>query len=270
MNNNSQITINVSYDQQNHTFNVNHNISISGLKQMLFTHFQIDTMTYCLLYKSYKLSLEDNRPLFTILTKEKYPLFFIMKKSAIKSVKKKTSSVTIYSKMPENKFLKIITEFFKSKYLPFQAKIENNTMGIYNVQFQNESIAHDFNIFYQNRKKQEQLTNYLPIIHSSSSAHSVSTLNSKSFKKTNHKTLPKINRSSSSQYMCPEERRIHEAFLDKKNWYKKEGFIVSVGKYSMRPRYISNYVNMTPSEPPVNHKYRDVNKKKWITEKGFC
>jgi hypothetical protein len=67
-----------------------------------------------------------------------------------------------------------------------------------------------------------------------------------------------------------EEKRRHEAFLDKQNWINKEGFIVSVGKYSMKIKDISNYVGMTPSEPPVNYKYRIVNKKKWITPKGFC
>ena len=61
---NSQITINVSFNQQNHTFTINHGISIAELKQMIFTHFQIDTMTYCLLYKSYKLSLEEYNKMF--------------------------------------------------------------------------------------------------------------------------------------------------------------------------------------------------------------
>lgn len=269
---NSQITINVSFNQQNHTFTINHGISIAELKQMIFTHFQIDTMTYCLLYKSYKLSLEDKRPVFTILTKEKYPLFFVMKKSAVKKLKQKKqplSVVTIRSKMPETKFLKLLNDFFKSKYIPFQAQIDNQTLGVYNVKFQNETIAQEFHEFFEMRLKSERLMNHLPILHSSSSA-SVNTSSSKISKRTNKTYLPKINRSVSSRYMCPEEKRIHEAFLDKKNWINKAGFIVSAGKYSFHDRYISNYVNMTPSEPPVNHKYREINKKKWITEKGFC
>ena len=137
------------------------------------------------------------------------------------------------------------------------------------MKFQNETIAQEFHEFFEMRLKSERLMNHLPILHSSSSA-SVNTSSSKISKRTNKTYLPKINRSVSSRYMCPEEKRIHEAFLDKKNWINKSGFIVSAGKYSFHDRYISNYVNMTPSEPPVNHKYRDVNKKKWITEKGFC
>ena len=33
--------------------------------------------------------------------------------------------------------------------------------------------------------------------------------------------------------------------------------------------FIPNYVNATPSEPPLNHKYREVNKNKWINKSGF-
>ena len=48
-----------------------------------------------------------------------------------------------------------------------------------------------------------------------------------------------------------------------------KGFCVSVGKYSFPPKYISNYVQMTPSENPLTYRFRPVNKLKWITKKGF-
>ena len=55
----------------------------------------------------------------------------------------------------------------------------------------------------------------------------------------------------------------------KKKFLNKKGFFVSVGKYSMKPNYIGNYVQMTPSESPLNFKFRVDNKNKWLTKKGF-
>ena len=39
-------------------------------------------------------------------------------------------------------------------------------------------------------------------------------------------------------------------------------------KEVVRP-FISNYVRATPSESPLCHHFRDVNKSKWIDKKGF-
>ena len=64
--------------------------------------------------------------------------------------------------------------------------------------------------------------------------------------------------------MSEEEKYSREKFLDKKNWINKSGFIVSVGKYTMKSNnFIPNYVHATPSEPPLNHKFREIDKNKW-------
>ena len=75
---------------------------------------------------------------------------------------------------------------------------------------------------------------------------------------------------NSSPYIGDYEQRIKKEKEDKKNWYDQKGFILSVGHYSMKPNYISNYVTLSKSESPLNHKFRNVEKKKWMTEKGFC
>ena len=75
---------------------------------------------------------------------------------------------------------------------------------------------------------------------------------------------------NASPYISEEEKRLQEYIQDKKNWIDKKGFVSSVGHYSFHPNYIKNYVQLTPSESPLNHKFRDVQKSKWITEKGFC
>ena len=56
---------------------------------------------------------------------------------------------------------------------------------------------------------------------------------------------------------------------NRKKFMTPKGFCVSVGKYSFPPRYISNYVQMTPSQNPLTYRFRPINKLKWITKKGF-
>ena len=74
---------------------------------------------------------------------------------------------------------------------------------------------------------------------------------------------------NSSPYISEHEQRKIEEKENKKKFLNKKGFFVSVGKYSMKPNYIQNYVQMTPSESPLNFKFRMENKNKWITKKGF-
>ena len=74
---------------------------------------------------------------------------------------------------------------------------------------------------------------------------------------------------NSSPYISENEKRILEEKENKKHFFKHKNFITSVGKYSMKPNFISNYVGMTPSENPKNHEFRNVDKNKWITNKGF-
>ena len=74
---------------------------------------------------------------------------------------------------------------------------------------------------------------------------------------------------NSSPYISETEQRALEEKENKKHFLENKHFFVSVGKYSMKPNYISNYVQMTPSENPLNHKFRSENKEKWMTKKGF-
>ena len=75
---------------------------------------------------------------------------------------------------------------------------------------------------------------------------------------------------NSSPYISEEEKRILEEKESRKHFFDQhKNFITSVGKYSMKPNFIPNYVGMTPSENPNDHVFRNVDKKKWITNKGF-
>ena len=75
---------------------------------------------------------------------------------------------------------------------------------------------------------------------------------------------------NSSPYISENEQRILEEKENKKHFFDKhKNFVTSVGKYSMKPNFIPNYVGMTPSENPNNHEFREVDKNKWINHKGF-
>ena len=74
---------------------------------------------------------------------------------------------------------------------------------------------------------------------------------------------------NSSPYQSEEDKRIISERENKKKFITPKGFCCSVGKYSCPPKYISNYVQMTPSENPNTYRFRPVNKLKWITQKGF-
>ena len=75
---------------------------------------------------------------------------------------------------------------------------------------------------------------------------------------------------NSSPYISEEEKRILEEKESRKHFFDQhKNFITSVGKYSMKPNFIPNYVGMIPSENPNNHAFRNIDKKKWITNKGF-
>jgi len=74
---------------------------------------------------------------------------------------------------------------------------------------------------------------------------------------------------NSSPYLSEEDKRMINEREKKKKFLTPKGFCCSVGKYSCPPKFIPNYVQMSPSENPSTYRFRPVNKKKWITQKGF-
>ena len=74
---------------------------------------------------------------------------------------------------------------------------------------------------------------------------------------------------NSSPYITEHEKHVLEEKENKKRFLYNKNFLTSVGKYSMKPNYIPNYVGLTPGENPKNHEFREVDKNKWINKKGF-
>ncbi len=74
---------------------------------------------------------------------------------------------------------------------------------------------------------------------------------------------------NSSPYIDNYEKKKEEEKKNKEKFLYHKNFFTSVGHYSMKPYYIKNYVSQTPSESPLNYKFRKTNKSKWIIKKGF-
>ena len=72
----------------------------------------------------------------------------------------------------------------------------------------------------------------------------------------------------SAPYITYEELRAREAKVSKKKWIDHKGFLACV-KNHPEETAIPNYVNITPSDPPNSHKFREVKKKNWISNNGF-
>ena len=68
---------------------------------------------------------------------------------------------------------------------------------------------------------------------------------------------------------------LHKEYLDKienkKKWVCNKDFITSVGSAENNKNIfiIKNYVNITPSNSPLLYKFRNENKTKWMSKKGF-
>lgn len=66
------------------------------------------------------------------------------------------------------------------------------------------------------------------------------------------------------------EKNAKEYKKNKQKWIIKNDFKKYVDKATVnRALYIPNYVNLTPFDPPANHKFRSISKEKWICNNNF-
>lgn len=73
-------------------------------------------------------------------------------------------------------------------------------------------------------------------------------------------------------YIDEFQMRILDEKKNKALWLNKKGFNQFVGKATaIKIRNdIQNYVSRTPGEFPLNHKFRDEHKERWIVKRSFC
>ena len=76
-----------------------------------------------------------------------------------------------------------------------------------------------------------------------------------------------------SPYMDIQSKEHIEKLENKKKWIVQKNFDVFVGKassiHNSHKYEIKNYVNRTPSLPPILHQFRPTHKEKWIGKRNF-
>ena len=185
-------------------------------------------------YKTYILFLKYEDPKFKQIVVKKENLFKTIKKIKLKSLNlSDTSNTERGPNLKENKEKKIIVKNIIKLYQhnKLQYKNDNSSFSFNTLGLKKSSDGSDKLIvnYYKNQR-------YL---------------------------------RNSSPYFSEEDKRLMDERESRKKFMTPKGFCVSVGKYSFPPRYISNYVQMTPSENPLTYRFRPVNKLKWMTKKGF-
>jgi hypothetical protein len=154
----------------------------------------------------------------------------------------------------------------------FEKMISNLSLGVINP-YKNKSIQNKKS--FNNSKKFSKLkkNTSMPLIitklHIKKNANSERNINKKLLYKNYNNNysifLPK------GPYIDEYQMRINDERKNKSLWLNKKGFNQFAAKATgIKIRnYISNYVTKTPSEYPLNHKFRDENKEKWIIKKNF-
>jgi hypothetical protein len=62
-------------------------------------------------------------------------------------------------------------------------------------------------------------------------------------------------------YISPDEQRRKDEIRSKEKWIQPRNFLSSV---KIRPNFIPNYVQATPSQFPLLHSYREINRTRWL------
>lgn len=239
----------VNYNNINYLLIVNLNTSISDLLQEIYNYFKIDRQHYDLYYKSKKLLLNDYTPLTLLFNceTEKYPLLFLSSKTKKTSIKP-IYSLTIYSNIPLKAFISIINKFFEYKKIPNNSLLKNEIRGVYVIKFRNSELVSEFSQFFEIYKNKSNQRIILP-------------------------KIKKISRSISMGSIEENKKFININLMKPKKqfWLFPYGFKSQVGINYTNKNYkiIPNYVEATPSEPPVIHKFRDVSKDSWLDKNGF-
>ena len=347
--NSESIIIKINYNNNLYQIQFEKNKDAKELRYFILNKFNLDD-SFILSYRNQKIAKDDFTPIHFLFKNDSDPLIFINDNNTILPNIKSNHIIILKSNLSQQKLLNILNSFFLSKFIPFNASINNIEKGVYKIKFINSQLSSEFMNYYNKRihktdlrrekyfnlmmdkNKTKEYSNDLIKINnkfnlpqikqknmnktSSRSeivANNVQSLalsnvikeNSKSayisqkiieqginhlrpsqikkkengkIKKDNIKRRFYINEKYINEdyegiylfpFMSEEEKYVREKYLDKKKWINKDGFVSCVGKYKMKNYFIPNYVNATPSEPPSNHHFRDVNKNKWINKSGF-
>ena len=263
----------VVFDNKTYKITIDKNGSVSKMTEELFNSFSLDNKLYEISFKEKKLNIHQNLSLSKSIgkiDKNNLPCFYIEKKNQLlasigKSLTNNNSKDNIYdSKNLNIRYNKQIRNNLKCNTI----KLTKNNTERNNLRRIHKSNTSKINDPINLRK------NINPLSINSDSETFIGFKNKIQNIKNNQKLMNDFYSQqyyirNSSPYISEEEQRILNEKENKKHFLNQKDFILSVGHYSIKPNYIENYVQMTPSENPLNHKFREEKKEKWITKKGF-
>ena len=81
------------------------------------------------------------------------------------------------------------------------------------------------------------------------------------YKNSVHLRITQVFLRNASPYLSEEDKKNYEYKENKQKWISKDFVKYTSNKYE----FIPNYVNLDEfKNSPLNHKFRDINKKKWV------
>ncbi len=157
----------------------------------------------------------------------------------------------------------------------FEKMISNLSLGVIN-QNNDNSIIQNKKSFYKSKQYLKLKKNTsMPLI---ITKINLNNNNSNSERIINKKLLFKKKNNNNNSIFLPKgpyideyKMRINDEKKNKLLWLNQNGFNQFAAKATgIKIRnYISNYVSKSPSEFPLQHKFREENKEKWIIKKNF-
>ena len=281
-NNNINFYIVINYQEKEYQLLVNYSSSVSKLKKIITTYFQLNKSNFEIYYKNLKLDINDTRPISLLFEKDPKPMLYIFNsKTDILPDSKKQTYLTLFTNITKAKIYEIVEKFFEYKKIKNDADIRNNIKGMYIITFSKASLCSEFKEFYDNYlrldnfeyqnktdgiiKKTRNVKLILPIIknHDVFKNENESEKNSKDDKFHDvKKYLNKVKLNNSKADLLSEK-----CIRQRKHLIHK-----SQNKNSLMKKYNNykgefNYPYMNNEQIFQREKYLD--KKNWLNKKGF-
>ena len=150
-NNNINFYIVINYQEKEYQLLVNYSSSVSKLKKIITTYFQLNKSNFEIYYKNLKLDINDTRPISLLFEKDPKPILYIFNsKIDILPDSKKQTYLTLFTNIAKAKIYEIVEKFFEYKKIKNDADIRNNIKGMYIITFSKASLCSEFKEFYDN------------------------------------------------------------------------------------------------------------------------
>ena len=286
---NKNYTIKTCIDNKVDEINIPSDATITELGKLIYDKYLLSNFNYSIIYRNKKLMLKDVKKVSYYFDKEPNPFVFIINNKLLSPECKESFNIRLL--MPQKYRIRFTKPVLANEFIQFyniinEKRLKNRInlgLNLPTIKFK-KSTSSEYVL--ENGRRDKVLNNVIrrniqdSLITERSVKTGMDLLHPSFFKSQKNKNkkyrikLIKNNYKGEFKlpFLNPDERYYREQYLDKKNWISKSGFHPCIGNYKMGGsgcNYISNYVSATPSESPLNHNFREVNKTKWLNKKGF-